>query len=358
MQNKQKKQSTFEGMEQLVNPDIKAKLSDKFLVPPFSILDSKQGYWQDRKRDWIALGIESEVGRGNNLLQFSATAKLHPITDPEKAKEWNKQISKREKTVVHGLTFNSSGFMADVINEGGGGTSIFDPVLCELIYRWFLPHPNSKILDPFSGGSVRGIVAGFLNQQYIGIDLSKDQIEANLDQVNRLNPPIHPNYIIGNSIDLNNILDKDYKADFIFSCPPYHDLEKYSDDMDDLSNMSWDSFKLNYNKIITQCILKLENDRFACFVVSEIRNEIGGYKGLVPFTIKCFVDAGARYYNEIILVNVIGSLSLRVSRQFQSRKIGRMHQNILVFYKGDIEQIAKVFPEIKIETNNFGEPND
>jgi len=32
--------------------DSGVSLSDKFLVPPFSILDMRQGYWQDRKRWW------------------------------------------------------------------------------------------------------------------------------------------------------------------------------------------------------------------------------------------------------------------------------------------------------------------
>jgi len=40
------------------------KLVDRFIVPPFSILDTKQGYWQERKRQWLALGIKSELGRG------------------------------------------------------------------------------------------------------------------------------------------------------------------------------------------------------------------------------------------------------------------------------------------------------
>ena len=39
-------------------------LAERFVVPPFSVLDARQGYWQERKRAWIALGIQSEVGRG------------------------------------------------------------------------------------------------------------------------------------------------------------------------------------------------------------------------------------------------------------------------------------------------------
>jgi len=44
-----------------------AKLIDKFIVPPFSVLDSRQGYWQERKRYWIAIGIKSELGRCEDI---------------------------------------------------------------------------------------------------------------------------------------------------------------------------------------------------------------------------------------------------------------------------------------------------
>ena len=61
--------------------------------------------------------------------------------------------------------------------------SIFDPVLCEIMYRWFCPSAG-QILDPFAGGSVRGIIAGCLDYQYIGIDLRQEQIDANYEQIN------------------------------------------------------------------------------------------------------------------------------------------------------------------------------
>jgi hypothetical protein len=40
-------------------------LAERFGVPPFSVLDARRGYWQDRKRAWLGLGIKSEVGRGD-----------------------------------------------------------------------------------------------------------------------------------------------------------------------------------------------------------------------------------------------------------------------------------------------------
>lgn len=39
-------------------------LAADFLLPPFSVLSARDGWWQSRKRAWIALGIRSELGRG------------------------------------------------------------------------------------------------------------------------------------------------------------------------------------------------------------------------------------------------------------------------------------------------------
>lgn len=60
------------------------------------------------------------------------------------------------------------------------------------------------------------------------------------------------------------------------------------------------------------------------------------YYQFVPDTVKAFVACGLKYYNEAILVTAVGSLPIRVSRQFEAgRKIGKTHQNVLVFIKGD-----------------------
>lgn len=48
-------------------------LREQFGLPPFSILDARAGWWQTRRRSWLALGIQSELGRGDNALRFSDT---------------------------------------------------------------------------------------------------------------------------------------------------------------------------------------------------------------------------------------------------------------------------------------------
>ena len=46
---------------------------------------------------------------------------------------------------------------------------------------------------------------------------------------------------------------------------------------------------------------------------------------------------------------MIGNLPMRVGRSFSSgRKIGKQHQNVLVFYKGDPKKIKQNYPELDL----------
>jgi hypothetical protein len=80
----------------------------------------------------------------------------------------------------------------------------------------------------------------------------------------------------------------------------------------------------------------LADHRFACFVVGDVRDKRGIYRNFVSETIRAFTDAGCALYNEAILITSVGSLPIRVGKQFTSgRKLGKTHQNVLIFCKGD-----------------------
>jgi len=231
------------------------------------------------------------------------------------------------------------------------GTSIFDPVLCELIYRWFSP-VGGIVLDPFAGGSVRGIVAAKTGREYVGIDLSEKQIEANRVQAENICDDIMPVWYVGDSADIGKIAEGEY--DLVFSCPPFFDLEVYSEDENDLSAMSWDDFIISYRKIISEAVLMLKENRFACFVVGDIRDKKGIYRNFVSETIQAFITAGAQLYNEAILVTAVGSLPIRAGRAFKAgRKLGKTHQNILIFVKGDGKRAADECGNVEIDDACF-----
>jgi len=223
--------------------------------------------------------------------------------------------------------------VSQAILDVGSGTSIFDPVLCEIAYRWFCP-PNGTVLDPFAGGSVRGIVASRLGRRYVGIELRPEQVAANIAQLHLADGP-EPEWRQGDAREIAR-LAADVEADLIFSCPPYWNLERYSDDPADLSNMAREEFFAAYGAIIRGALARLRDDRFAVWVVGDVRDEDGGYVNLPGRTVEAFEAAGARFYNDAILVTAVGSLPVRVGRQFDiSRKLGRTHQNVMVFVRGD-----------------------
>jgi 16S rRNA G966 N2-methylase RsmD len=225
--------------------------------------------------------------------------------------------------------------------QEASGTSIFDPVLTELAYRWFCPE-GGKILDPFAGGSVRGIVAAFLGYQYTGVDLSGRQLEANEEQAQTIlsegNPK--PIWIAGDSQGISKLAPGQY--DFVFSCPPYGDLEVYSEDPRDLSTKTHAEFLKAFRSIVSQCVAMLKADRFGCFVVGDFRDARGFYRNFVASTVAAFQDAGAMLYNDAVLVTAVGSLPIRVGKQFGAyRKLGKTHQNVLVFCKGDSRRASR-----------------
>ena len=289
---------------EVVRPKASGPVAERFTLPPFTILDARAGEWQERKRAWAALGIAGEVGRGDELTYTGAAKSF----DHYRVKEGTRGASTEQ------------------------GTSIFDPVMVELAYRWFSP-AGSQVVDPFAGGSVRGIVAGALGRHYWGCDLRAEQIAANEQQADEIQPAVRPVWVCGDSMDT---LADAPAADFVFSCPPYGDLEKYSDDPRDLSAMDWHAFVAAYKRIILRAVGKMKPDTFACFVVGDFRDSRGFYRNFVSETIDGFEQAGARLYNEAILATPVGTAAMRVTKQFESgRKLAKTHQNVLVFCKGD-----------------------
>ena len=292
-----------------IKPKASGPVAERFTLPPFTILDARTGEWQERKRAWAAMGIRGEEGRGDELTYTGAAKSFDFYRQKEGAR-------------------------AESVEQG---TSLFDPVCVELAYRWFSP-PGSQIVDPFAGGSVRGIVAGALGRRYWGCDLRPEQIAANEQQAYDIAPAVRPVWVCGDSMDT---LADAPAADMVFSCPPYGDLEKYSDDPRDLSAMDWHAFVAAYKRIILRAVQRMKPDTFACFVVGDFRDSRGFYRNFVSETIDGFEQAGARLYNEAILATPVGTAAMRVTKQFESgRKLAKTHQNVLVFCKGDWKKAA------------------
>ena len=276
-------------------------LVGRFIVPPLSVFDTRQKYWQDRKRAWL-----------------EKTGDLSETRDGEYGRI-------------------SSG----IVNCFNGGTSNFDPVLAEIMYRWFCIE-GGKILDPFGGEQTKGVVAGELGYEYVGCEIRQDQVDLDTEKTKQ-----YPNvkYICGDSTKLTkHIKERDF--DMCFTSPPYYALEVYS--KDDLSSLgSYEEFMAMYRTIFEQCYEMMKEDTFLVIKIGEIRNKkTGEYRSFVPDNARMFVDIGFKYYNEIILYTPAGTAPIRATQGMNTRKVTKTHQNVLVFYKGDLKNIGTKYPKL------------
>lgn len=274
----------------------------KFIVPPFSVLDARAGYWNERKRAW-----------------------KQKISDTSET---------RENVIMYSSITNTD------------GTSIFDPVLAECICRWFLPNDGGQICDPFAGGGF-GQVAVQLGHRFTGIEIRQEQADLN----NR-NIGAGGRYICDSGENIAAYLEPETQ-DMVFSCPPYFNLEKYSDLPNDASNQDWKGFCRILRAGIRGALSCLKKNRFAVFVMSNVRDKRGYYLDIcAEIKDECKAN-GAFLYNEIILATPIGSAALRCGVGMKTRKVCRVHQEVLVFYKGDSGAIKREFPELDYDVDEM-----
>jgi tRNA1(Val) A37 N6-methylase TrmN6 len=289
--------------------NTKKSFIESFIVPPFSVLNTCQPYWQKRKKFWKKM--IGDMGE-------SRKDKLSKRTDL-----WND-----EKETYEIMSHFD--------------TSLLDPVLSEIVNAWF-GFPNCKTFDCFAGDTVFGFVSAYLGNEFTGIELRQEQANLNNVRVKGL----QAKYICDDGINVLKYIEQD-SQDLLFSCPPYFDLEKYSDLPNDASNQKeYKSFLKILDEAFSNSIKCLKKDRFAVIVIGDIRDGKGNYRRLPDHIKDIFEKNGMPLYNELIMLEMIGRKALTANRNFILRKCPKVHQNVLVFYKGNIQNIKKKYSKLR-----------
>lgn len=325
-------------------------LADRFVIPPFSILDTRKGYWQARKKVWRELIGDMGESRNDTL-----------ITSPEiKYKDIYQKTREHRESL--GLSFKE--YLDKYVPEGvkereaakvlSQGVSLFDPVLSEIICRWFTPYSGAKIFDCFAGDTQKGLVFGQCGFDFTGIELRQEQVAINNRVIEGRNLSIR--YICDDGQNVGRHI-KTNSMDLLFSCPPYYDLEKYSDLENDASNQgTYEEFLTILTNAFKSALGCLKENRFAVIVVGDVRDKkTGCYYNFVDDVKRIFKESGAALYNELILIETGASTALRAARYMESRKVAKMHQNILVFYKGNTKEIKNNFPKIEFSQDELSQ---
>lgn len=318
-------------------------LNDTFIIPPFSILDCRQGYWQKRNKMWRERFGDMGASRQGKLVQ---SVELQ-------YKDLYTRTSEHRKSL--GISFKEylEKYVPDEVKEKESkkvlsqGVSLFDPVLAEILCKWFTPNKGASIFDCFAGDTQKGLVFGECGYTFKGVELRQEQVDINNEVIAERGLPI--SYVCDDGQNVANHFEPE-SQDLLFSCPPYFDLEVYSDLPNDASNQgTYEDFIAILDRAFKSALSCLKENRFAVLVIGDVRSKKNGaYYDFGGDLKRIFREAGAHLYNELILIEMSSSVALRAKKYMESRKVAKMHQNILVFYKGDPSKVREHFPVIEL----------
>jgi len=220
-----------------------------------------------------------------------------------------------------------------------GSFSVFPVPLAEWIFLRYGPHESGCVLDAFSGGPPRALAASIMGYEYVGFEIRQEQINENLQTLGNLGiDRSRVTYVCGDGTHCDGYNHRCF--DFALTCPPYHDLEKYSELPTDLSNLgSYDDF----NQAMFTCAQThrrlMKPGSFVCLVVGNFRYKKGPKKGeLIDFrgdTVNNFRDAGFQFWQDIVLSKNFASAAVRSSVAWSGKKLVPRHEYLLVFRTPD-----------------------
>lgn len=221
---------------------------------------------------------------------------------------------------------------SNALRGGGKGkfgktASIFNPHLAQMILSAYCP-PKAKIYDPFAGGGTRGFIAAAMGHSYTGIEIRPNEVERILQQQEKLSTFFR--ILVGDAT--KPAPEKDF--DFIYTCPPYFNLEVYSKLPEDISTASdYSAFLLAIKDSLRHCFGALKPNTLCIWVVGNFRDKNGKLIHFSGDIVRVAEEVGFQFWDEIIFWGASNSAVQRCGNFGANRKAVRVHENILIFKK-------------------------
>lgn len=243
----------------------------------------------------------------------------------------NKSVTKELKELINdkcqtrkSLNANRSDRRNGVNN---GKPSVFNPDLAIKILSAYAPL-NANIYDPFAGGGTRGYVAKKMGHNYFGVEIRKNEVERIKQQMEVWQE--YFDIVIGDS----QTKQTNNKFNFSYTCPPYYDLELYSELKNDLSNSNnYTEFLTMIKNVLITTYDMLEKNSFCIWVVGNFRNKKGELENFNGDTIHCAKEVGFKLWDELIWNGASNVALTRCGKFEKNRKAIRIHEYILIFKK-------------------------
>lgn len=311
---------------------VKGGVVDGHDIPTFDFARLKKlvqvtetNVWNSLKKEWLA-----EKKQWNFLID--AAGDKYGVVNPRFATRedcWMKDggLSK----VVNGKNHN-------------GGASVLDPFACEVMLTLFMPENGKRVYNPFGGGVQYGFVAGYRGYEYVASEIRQNQCDAN----NAICTGMNAKWIQSDS----STFEPEGMFDQVFSCPPYYKVERYIDydgnppegELNDLP--TYEEFRETLFKGYEKALAHLNDDCFFIIMVGDSRDKNGDYYGCEAETELWMKEHGLVLYNKIIFLESAFTKLAQVKHTMNNRKFPKQEQKIIVGYKGDPKNIAKLYRPI------------
>ena len=210
--------------------------------------------------------------------------------------------------------------------------SIFNPAVVIWILNMFCPS-ETVVYDPFAGGGTRAIVTAKSGRKYVGIELRQEEVDAIYDRCDYNN--VSPEIICADSRNVPQI--KSQSAEFLITCPPYWNLEKYDGGINDMSMAeTYDEFLDMIKGSVKESHRILKPGSLSCWVVGLHRNADGELLAMNHDISKIHKNNGFIHKEEVILnlnANTTGAIR-RVGNFERGKKLLiRTHEYLEIFHK-------------------------
>lgn len=213
-----------------------------------------------------------------------------------------------------------------------GTHSVFPAPLVEWLLLRYGGPPGGRVLDAFAGGPPRAVVSSMMGYHYTGFDIRQEQIDENILLLKELGLEDKVVYVRGDGCNLDADLSP---FDVALTCPPYYNLEQYSDLKADLSNLStYAEFNASMAFSAEAHFRHLKPGAFACIVVGPFRDKRTGE--LIDFpgqTVDNFRGAGFLFWQSIVLSKNFASAAKRSTTSWKGLKLVPAHEFALIFRK-------------------------
>ena len=283
---------------------------------------NKENYLKENKKVEIA---------HKNVMFKTAKEKygLWPLTVWDINKN-NKENNKLKKMIDDGSGRKECSNINYGINKSM--TSIFDPQIVQFIINMYIKEKNKIVYDPFGGGGTRGIICGSNGLKYYGNELRKEEFDLLIGKIKDLDFKDNIKFFNQDSQNANK-LEGDF-ADFLITCPPYYNLEKYNGGMNDLSMVgSYEEFLNGIEKVIRESYRILKDGALSFWVVGlmcENNKLLMLNHDLTYLHKKC----GFEIKEEVVLNNINSGSIQRVGYFDRGNNyLIRVHEYLLIFKK-------------------------